>query len=152
MQVLVPHPFFKSFFVSLGVYGSRFSRANFTPPPPPPPRPLFLTSYTPNRISLPNITLCTGTSGPNACPLYFAVSIGEGAPGALWSPMLLCALAAVSRTIRVKLRNSDFKTLRVKGTSPNVDVTCLTQSPHVDFVEWLVAYSPRSIASTARLG
>jgi hypothetical protein len=24
----------------------------------------------------------------------------------------------------------------VKGTSPNVDVTCVTQSPHVDFVEW----------------
>jgi hypothetical protein len=36
----------------------------------------------------------------------------------------------------VKLRNSDFKALRVKGTSPNVDVTCVTQSPHVDFVEW----------------
>jgi len=46
-------------------------------------------------------------------------------------------LPAVFRSIDwVKLRNSDFKTLRVKGTSPNVDVTCVTQSPHAQFVEW----------------
>jgi hypothetical protein len=43
------------------------------------------------------------------------------------------------RFCRARLRNTDFKTLRVKGTSPNVDVTCVTQSSHVDFVEWHVA-------------
>ena len=78
------------------------------------------------------VCLSPSTSDQSGYPLFFVASTGECDGRCAW-----CGRCwKISYLSRVKLRNTDFKTLRVKGTSPNVDVTCVTQSPHVDFVEW----------------
>ncbi len=84
LQVMPLQPMITSCSVTRRVSGSSLSLAKYRLPTP---NNQIEFQYQKSR--------CTGTSGPSACPLYFAVSIGEGVLGALRLPMLLCALEAV---------------------------------------------------------